>query len=291
MVNLLSFNEFTNHSFNESLDPYLDSSRKFKVGERVKIKDRIGKITAFNGKEYLVLINNKNQRIPESQIEKMRHAQPSNKKKAKTNESLQELSDYGYHAGNLAHKSGTLSRSNFMPTLRSQLGTGYYFFGDLRDAEKLSSVKKQDVNRVEQLRGTTIYRVDFSKYNMFSPGERAYEYYHDLVLPTARVLNSISTDDLNDPEIIEGLNDIADYYRDFNIQLSNEDFIDIVEGYLLDIENRESQTDELINTRVMRAAGYEGIDFRNTEKDGIVDGKASVGSVIFDLKPGTIEEI
>lgn len=276
-------------SLKESIDQYVETSRKFKVGERVKIKDRHGKITAFNGKDYLVLINNKNQRIPESQIEKMLPAKTSNKKK--TNESLETFGDYGYHAGNLAHKSGTLSRSNFMPTLRSQLGTGYYFFGDIRDAENLSGVKKQDTNRAEQLRGTTIYRVDFSKYNTFAPGERAYEYYHDLVLPTARVLNSISIDDLNDPEIIEGLEDIADYYRDFNIGISNDDFIDIVREYLMDIENKESQSDELINTRVMKAAGYEGIDLRNTEKDGIVDGKASVGSVIFDLKPGTIEEI
>jgi hypothetical protein len=111
------------------------------------------------------------------------------------------------------------------------------------------------------------------------------------VIPAARVLNSISIDDLTDPEIIEGLEDIADYYRDFNIQISNSDFVNIVKEYLMDIGNRESQSDELINTRVMKAAGYEGIDFRNTEKDGIVDGKASVGSVIFDLKPGTIDEI
>jgi hypothetical protein len=291
MINLLSFNEFTIRSFNESLDPYLDSSRKFKVGERVIVKGRHGKITAFNGKDYLVLVNNKNQRIPESQIERLEPKKTSRKKRIKTNERLETIGDYGYHAGNLAHKSGTLSRTNFMPTLRSQLGTGYYFFGDLRDAENLAGVKKQDTRRADQLTGTTIYRIDFSKYNTFSPGERAYEYYHDLVIPAARVLNSISIDDLTDPEIIEGLEDIADYYRDFNIQISNSDFVNIVKEYLMDIGNRESQSDELINTRVMKAAGYEGIDFRNTEKDGIVDGKASVGSVIFDLKPGTIDKI
>jgi len=54
---------------------------KFKIGDQVKVKDRLGKITAFNGKEYLVLINNKNERVPDSQIEKIG---PLKKKKLKS---------------------------------------------------------------------------------------------------------------------------------------------------------------------------------------------------------------
>lgn len=81
MKNILSYSQYTSDSLKESLDPYVESKLKFKIGDQVQVKDRIGKITAFNGKEYLVMIHGKNERFPESQIEKIK---PLKKKKSAT---------------------------------------------------------------------------------------------------------------------------------------------------------------------------------------------------------------
>lgn len=78
MKNILSYSQYTSDSLKESLDPYIESKLKFKIGDQVQVKDRIGKITAFNGKEYLVMIGSKNERVPEAQIEKVK---PLKKKK------------------------------------------------------------------------------------------------------------------------------------------------------------------------------------------------------------------
>ena len=198
--------------------------------------------------------------------------------------------NFGYHAGNLAHKSGTLSRNNFQKTLRSQLGTGYYFFGELNDALELAGVKKGDKNRADMLKGTTVYSADFSKYNLFKP-RNASEFYDNLVIPTIKFLNQLTSDDLKDDDTLEGLLDVADYYRELGVNIDDKTFIQIVKGYLDDMDNGASNSDELFNSRVLRTAGYEGIDLRNTEKDGIVNGKASVGSVLFDLKTNTVKKM
>lgn len=81
MKNILSYSDYISGSLKESLDPYIESKLKFKIGDQVKVKDRIGKITAFNGKDYLVMINNKNERVPESQIEKVGSLKKKQKKK------------------------------------------------------------------------------------------------------------------------------------------------------------------------------------------------------------------
>jgi hypothetical protein len=71
LKNILSYEDYVSGSLKESLDPYVESKLKFKIGEQVKVKDRVGKVTAFNGKEYLVMVHGKNERVPEAQIEKM----------------------------------------------------------------------------------------------------------------------------------------------------------------------------------------------------------------------------
>jgi hypothetical protein len=81
LKNILSYQDFISDSLKESLDPYMESSRKFKIGDPVKVKDRMGKITAFNGKEYLVLLQGKNERVKEDQIEMV---EPSKKIKRKS---------------------------------------------------------------------------------------------------------------------------------------------------------------------------------------------------------------
>jgi hypothetical protein len=83
LKNILSYSQYTSDSLKESLDPYIESKLKFKIGDQVQVKDRIGKVTAFNGKEYLVMIGSKNERVPESQIEKisqLKKKKPARKK-------------------------------------------------------------------------------------------------------------------------------------------------------------------------------------------------------------------
>lgn len=69
--NILSYQDYISDSLKESLDPFISSTKKFKIGESVKVKDRIGKITAIQGSAYLVMIDSKNHRVKESNIEKL----------------------------------------------------------------------------------------------------------------------------------------------------------------------------------------------------------------------------
>lgn len=68
---ILSYQDFMSGSLKESLDPFIKNTQKFKIGESVKVKDRIGKITAIEGSSYLVMIGFKNERFKESSLEKL----------------------------------------------------------------------------------------------------------------------------------------------------------------------------------------------------------------------------
>ena len=194
--------------------------------------------------------------------------------------------DFGYHAGDLTNKSGLLSDSHFMPTLKSQLGTGHFFFGDVNDAkflkqEKINSLASPDLSK------TKIFKVDFSKYKLFRPSN-ASEFYDNLIIPMMQALNQLGAEDVEPNK--ESLLDVADYYRSLGVNISDENFLNIVFGHLSDMDNRSSSNDDNLNTRIMKSLGYEGVDLRGTEKDGISNNRANVGSVIFDLKPGTAEQ-
>ncbi len=89
MKNILSYQDYISDSIKESLDPFITSSRKYRIGESVKVKDRIGKITAIDGSNYLVMIGLKNERVKESDIDplgpiKKHKAKPTRKKLPKT---------------------------------------------------------------------------------------------------------------------------------------------------------------------------------------------------------------
>lgn len=77
MKRILSYSQYLSDSLKESLDPFIEKRSKFRIGEQVKVKDRIGKVTAIDKKHYLVLIQGKNERVSEDQIEK---ASPIKKK-------------------------------------------------------------------------------------------------------------------------------------------------------------------------------------------------------------------
>ena len=103
-----------------------------------------------------------------------------------------------------------------------------------------------------------------------------------------QALNQLGAEDVEPNK--ESLLDVADYYRSLGVNISDENFLNIVFGYLSDMDNRSSSNDDNLNTRIMKSLGYEGVDLRGTEKDGISNNRANVGSVIFDLKPGTAEQ-
>ena len=71
MKNILSYQDYLSDSLKESLDPYIDNRSKFRIGDQVRVKDKIGTISAIHKKDYLVLIHGKNHRVPESQIEEI----------------------------------------------------------------------------------------------------------------------------------------------------------------------------------------------------------------------------
>jgi hypothetical protein len=83
---ILSYKEFVSDlHLSESLDSFIDFSTKYNIGQSVKVKDRLCKITAFDGKNYLVLLDGKNVKVSKDQIEelnpKKKSAVPTRKKK------------------------------------------------------------------------------------------------------------------------------------------------------------------------------------------------------------------
>lgn len=86
---VLSYKDFISDSLKESLDPFIRIDKKFKIGETVDVNGKTGKITSIQGSNYLVMIDSKNQRVKESNIEKLgqpkKHkAKPNSKKLPKT---------------------------------------------------------------------------------------------------------------------------------------------------------------------------------------------------------------
>jgi hypothetical protein len=86
---ILSYKDFISGSLKESLDPFIRVDKKFKIGETVNVNGKTGKITSIQGSNYLIMIDSKNQRVKESNIEKLdapkKHkAKPNSKKLPKT---------------------------------------------------------------------------------------------------------------------------------------------------------------------------------------------------------------
>ena len=58
----------------------MKSSRAFKIGDDVIIKDKLGKVTAFDGSHYLVLVDSKNHRARESELQEVSASKKAAKK-------------------------------------------------------------------------------------------------------------------------------------------------------------------------------------------------------------------
>lgn len=188
--------------------------------------------------------------------------------------------NYGYHAGNLKHKSERLSDRNYIIGKTGQMGTGYYFYGNINDA------KKHATNNIGKIGEDSIQTVDFSAYNMFKPNNPN-EFYDGLVVPlNNEILKQLSPYDFKDQNILDTLYDAADFYRESGVNIDDETFIKLAYQFVSDLTNKSSSSDEMFNNRILKSAGYEGVDVRGTSLDNF-----AVGSVIFELKPDTIKQL
>jgi hypothetical protein len=194
---------------------------------------------------------------------------------------LETQNNFGYHAGNLQHKSETLSDRGFIIGKTGQMGTGHYFYSNLDDARKhVESFSKNKIN------DDSIFAVDFSKYKLLKPSNPN-EFYNNLVLPLNNdLLKLLTVEDFSDEEIVETLRDAADFYRSYGVNISDDEFIQIAKEFVIDLKTKNSKNNDMFNTRVLKKAGYEGVDVRNTSLDNF-----AVGSIIFDIKPNTIKKI
>lgn len=187
----------------------------------------------------------------------------------------------GYHAGNLKHKSEKLSDRGFMIGRTGQMGTGHYFYGNVEDAKKHAASNKGKIG------DTSVWAVDFSHYNMFKPANPN-EFYDGLVVPVNnQILKLLTPDDFKNQEILDTLKDVADFYRASGVNISDDELIKIAYQFVIDLTSKSSKSDEMFNTRVLKAAGFEGVDVIGTPLDGF-----AVGSIIFDdIKPQSAKKI
>jgi hypothetical protein len=189
--------------------------------------------------------------------------------------------EFGYHGGNLQYKAEKLSDRGFIIGKTGQMGTGHYFYGNIEDAKKhAESFGKKKINDI------SVYSVDFSKYNLFKPSNPK-EYYDNLVVVINNdFLKHLTMEDFENEEVIETLKDASDFYGSYGVNISHEYFTIIAKQFVQDLISKSSKSDEMFNTRVLKAAGFEGVDVRNTPLDNF-----AVGSIIFDIKPNTINRI
>lgn len=218
---------------------------------------------------------------PEAEIgEGVEGGKPKAEPKKVAEEKQEE--DLGYHGGNLKSKSDFLT----VGYRGDQPFTGYYFFSDRERAEARG-------NRT-QLDNKEVSVVDFSKYNLLKPTTNQYwviksglKKFEDAFL---RDGIDAAFDSL---ERYGGMKYGAKFlYEQIlqNKELIKKVALDWYENELGNIN--EKKKIERLETLVLKALGYEGVDVRGLkESDGDASpDSSSEGSVIFDLKPDTILE-
>ena len=196
--------------------------------------------------------------------------------------------NYGYHVGDISEKSELMTRRNFNVGVRGALGTGIYFFGNIDDAKKYLHYKNKISKAQKEYRqNIKMYKVDFSQYRLFKP-QNPSAFYDNLVVPiTNQVIKHLTVNDFDSEDVLETLRDASDFYREEGVEISDDDFIKISYNFVKEMNNKKGGDDNF-NTRILKAAGFEGIDNRGSSLDDF-NSSANVGSVIFDLKKNTIE--
>ena len=189
---------------------------------------------------------------------------------------------YGYHGGTLGGKSDMLT----MGYMGEQPFTGHYFYGDRGRAELRGDRSKTDNKEARA--------VDFSKYNLIKPTT---EGYWVLKSGVKKIWNNL----LKGREIDSEIERIESFIPEVGKKLrENKENIDgwLDEWQAMKDKNfatrdyAKSKT-ERFETFLLKKLGYEGVDVRGLKEkggDGSPD-KGAEGSVIFDLKEGTVVDI
>jgi len=190
--------------------------------------------------------------------------------------------NFGYHGGNLKEKSDYLTQGY----RGDQPFTGHYFFSDRSNAEGRG-------NR-SQLSNNDVSVVDFSKYNLLKPTTNE---YWSIKAGLKRFEDSFLRNGID--AAFESLNDYGGLEygspKLYNEMLAKKDKIKKAAQEWKDneLENiRSKKNIERLETVILKAIGYEGVDVRGLkEKNGEASpDSSSEGSVIFDIKPESVKE-
>lgn len=194
---------------------------------------------------------------------------------------LEQSGNFGYHVGRLKDKSEFIGDKAFAgrdlamqgigkPSRTGHFGAGHFFFGDIEKAKEYRGVKDRP-----------IFKVDFSKYNMFRPKDP--KSFVEGVIGLTHSLILVPEDYPEEPEYEQLIKDLTGDLSHFGINLSEDQVDKITKGFIHDVATKSNPKSDYLITRLLKAAGYEGIDLRNTPYDSFF-----IGSVIYDLKDGTI---
>ena len=184
----------------------------------------------------------------------------------------QQLSakNIGYHVGGIKTPSESLkSRGWFFGNKVGYMGTGFYFFGKIEDA--------QDLQR--KLKGP-LYEINLDSYNLYKPSDSTL-FYEDIKQIT-QLLGTVDPKTIDTPGLDESLDEIADIFiKEHGISLPQDKVINILKGFVKDVATKTEGT--LLTNRLLEPLGYEGVDNRGNEK---LD-HYGVGSLLFKLDPST----
>ena len=180
----------------------------------------------------------------------------------------------GYHVGGIKTPSESLkSRGWFFGNKIGYLGTGFYFFGKLEDAENLQ----------KQIKGP-IYQINLDSYKLYKPSN-SLKFYKDIKQIT-QLLGSVDKQFIQTRELIESLVEIADiFHNEYGIGISKKELVKILYKFILDVQNKTEGP--LLTNRLLTPLGFDGIDNRGNNK---LD-HYGVGSVLFNLDPSTAKQI
>jgi hypothetical protein len=192
-----------------------------------------------------------------------------------------ESGDYGYHGGNLKEKSDYL-----LSHYRGDMPfTGHYFFSDIGRAEARGNRSTGEKE---------IRVVDFSKYNLLKPttGE-----YWAIKAGLKRFEDRLLR---NDGDVKAAFNSLEDWgglkdgapklYKEIVANRSKLEDVSKQWYEALSSQSGRHWEMERLETLLLKALGYEGVDVRGLKEENgeASPDSASHGSVIFDIKPNTI---
>lgn len=180
----------------------------------------------------------------------------------------------GYHVGGIKTPAESLkSRGWFFGNKIGYMGTGFFFFGKLEDAEDLQ----------KQIKGP-IYQINLDTYNLYKAPDPV-KFYNDIKQIT-QLLGKVDKQHLKTKELIESLVEIADIFRDeHGINIPKKELVKILYKFIVDVVTKTEGP--LLSNRLLTPLGYDGIDNRGIDE---LD-HYGVGSVLFKIDPSTVKQI